>query len=128
MSTSHISSGNLYAGLPSTPQDAEVTESSALPGAPVRCARIISTGQSTEWMTQDDTEWCMVTAGTAALRIQDEPADRALKPGDWVVIPAGVTHRVVSTSTTEPTVWLVLHWDVVQPSTSAPAVGGSTAE
>lgn len=57
---------------------------------------------------QEHDEWVVVLAGVAVLEIDGEPVD--LRPGDWVLLPAGTAHRLVRT---EPgTNWLAVH---VQP-------------
>jgi cupin 2 domain-containing protein len=54
---------------------------------------------------QDHDEWVVVLAGAAVLEVGDTPLD--LGEGDWVVIPAGVRHRVVDNAA--GTVWLAVH-------------------
>lgn len=54
---------------------------------------------------QDDDEWVVVLDGSAVLEIDGERVD--LGSGDWVLLPAGTPHRLVST---EPgTNWLAVH-------------------
>lgn len=52
-------------------------------------------------------EWVALLAGGAALEVGGEAVE--LEPGDWVMLPAGVAHRVVRV---EPgTSWLAFHFD-----------------
>lgn len=106
-------SGNLLSKLPQ-PSSEEVFEP-LLDACGIRLERIISFGQATpagEWLLQDWDEWVVLLAGEASLLIEGESAARELKPDDWINIPAGVRHRVESTSTEPPTVWLALHYNL----------------
>ena len=54
---------------------------------------------------QEDDEWVVVLTGSAVLEVDGERVD--LGSGDWVLLPAGTPHRLVST---EPgTNWLAVH-------------------
>jgi len=97
---------NLPAALPEERYDTLVDEYG------LTLARIVSTGQATppgDWYDQPRDEWVLVLKGAAGLRFEDEAEMRQLGPGDYVMIPANARHRVEWTSSTEPTVWLVLH-------------------
>jgi cupin 2 domain-containing protein len=60
---------------------------------------------------QDHDEWAVVLDGSAVLEI--DGIEHALASGDWVLLPARVAHRLVST---EPgTDWLVVRGDPVRP-------------
>ena len=79
------------------------------PGA--RIERIVSTGQTTppgQWYDQPGDEWVALLAGRATLRFEDG-AFVELAPGDWLLIPAHVRHRVEATSADPPCVWLAVH-------------------
>ena len=79
------------------------------PGA--RIERIVSTGQTTppgQWYDQPGDEWVALLAGRATLRFEDG-ARLELSPGDWLLIPAHVRHRVEATSADPPCVWLAVH-------------------
>ncbi len=81
----------------------------ARPGA--RVERIVSTGQTTppgEWYDQPDDEWVVLLAGRATLRLEDG-ARLELGPGDWLLIPAHLRHRVEATSADPPCVWVAVH-------------------
>ncbi len=74
--------------------------------------RIVSTGQATppgQWYDQERAEWVILLQGSAGLRIEGEEIC-TLSPGDHVLIPAHVRHRVEWTDPARPTVWLGLHF------------------
>lgn len=82
--------------------------------AGVRIERIVSLGHTAPdegWFDQDRSEWVMVAEGGARLRFEDEPGDRRLVPGDWVLIDAHRRHRVTWTDPNTPTVWLAVFFD-----------------
>jgi cupin 2 domain-containing protein len=79
------------------------------PGA--RIERIVSAGQATppgQWYDQPGDEWVALLAGRATLLLGDG-ARVDLAPGDWLLIPAHVRHRVEATSADPPCVWLAVH-------------------
>jgi cupin 2 domain-containing protein len=55
--------------------------------------------------TQD--EWVVLLQGHASLEISGR--DVTLDAGDHIFIPAGTPHRVMTTSTEPPCVWLAVH-------------------
>jgi len=98
--------------LRSAAPDREVVEA-LLERPGVRIERIVSTGQASPaaaWYDQPGDEWVALLAGRAALRFTDG-ALLNLAPGDWVLIPARVRHRVEATSADPPCVWLAVHLD-----------------
>ncbi len=106
-----INGGNLFADIGPAGADETFATLAERPGAIVE--RIVSTGQASPegfWYDQDWTEWVVVLAGEAALRIEGEANLRTLRPGDWLELPAGFRHRVEWTATDRPTVWLAVHW------------------
>jgi len=60
------------------------------------------------WYDQDGDEFVLLVAGHARLAFADG-AERALAPGDWVVIPARCRHRVAWTDPEAETLWLAVH-------------------
>lgn len=82
-----------------------------LEGKRFRLERIMSRGQPTpegEWYDQAQPEWVMLARGEAELVFQD--GTRAvLQAADWLLIPAGVRHRVERVS--DDAVWLALHFE-----------------
>jgi cupin 2 domain-containing protein len=106
-------SGNLFAGLPASPQPDELFETLCAQRG-VRIERIVSTGQSSPpgfWYDQPCDEWVALLSGTATLRFEDEATGRELRPGDWVFIEARRRHRVDQTDASTPSVWLAVHLD-----------------
>ena len=104
-------SGNLFAALPALPLQDEVFEQ-LYAGSGVRVERIVSTGQRSgddDWYDQADDEWVVLLSGAAGLLIEGETADRLLKPGDWLLLPAHCRHRVTWTQEHPATVWLAIH-------------------
>lgn len=78
----------------------------------VRIERIVSTGQASPdgfWYDQPENEWVLVLKGKASLQFDNLHGETiAMDPGAHVYIPAHRKHRVVSTSSSEPTVWLAV--------------------
>jgi uncharacterized cupin superfamily protein len=78
----------------------------------VRVERIVSGGQATpadKPFEQPHDEWVVLLAGRAAIRFEDSE-EAALKPGDHLMIPAGMKHWVTRTDRDQPTVWLAVHF------------------
>ncbi|MBI9084913.1 MAG: cupin domain-containing protein [Desulfobacterales bacterium] len=79
----------------------------------VRIERIVSRGHITapgSWYDQDRAEWVMVVKGQARIAFEDRPEPVALGPGEHLVIPARVRHRVVHTDPDQDTIWLAVHF------------------
>jgi cupin 2 domain-containing protein len=77
-----------------------------------RLERIVSDGHSTpsgEWYDQEKDEWVVLMSGSAGLLFEGDTEVTVMGPGDYVVIPAHVKHRVEWTDKTRKTVWLALH-------------------
>ena len=77
----------------------------------VRLERIISKGHMTpegSWYDQGWDEWVAVIQGEATLFF-DDGTKIDLRCGDSLLIPAHRRHRVISTSSDPPCVWLALH-------------------
>lgn len=68
--------------------------------------RIVSSAETepVEYVQAQD-EWVLLVQGTARLRMAGEVL--ALKAGDYLFIPAGIPHRVESTS--NGALWLAVH-------------------
>lgn len=82
----------------------------ARPG--VRVERIVSDGQVSPpgfWYEQAEDEWVLLLQGEARLAYADG-VEQGLRPGDAVLIPAGLRHRVAFTA--PRTVWLALFVDM----------------
>ena len=80
------------------------------PGVTVE--RIVSTGQVTPVdvpYQQAWDEWVLLLAGAARLWIEGRD-EVTMAPGDHLLIPANVRHRVLWTLADPPTIWLALHF------------------
>ena len=74
-----------------------------------RIERIVSHGHISEpdfWYDQDELEFVAVLQGSAELETESEKI--SMSPGDWVIIPEHVQHRVNFTSTEPPCAWLAV--------------------
>jgi cupin 2 domain-containing protein len=101
---------NLFDGAPRTAPEEIFTE--LLRHGGVRIERIISTGQATPAETpycQSHDEWVLLLSGSAGLWIEAD-GEYSLRPGDYVLIAAGRRHRVTWTASSEPTIWLAIHF------------------
>ena len=105
-----IEAGNLFAPAATNSPDEELATLFERPG--LRIERIVSTGQASPpgfWYDQDWTEFVVLLSGSAGLLLEGEDAPRALRPGDYVVLPPHRRHRVEWTDAAAPTVWLAAH-------------------
>src|SRR5262245_39215866 len=103
-------SGNLFAGISGALADEQIT--TLLQDSHIRIERIVSQGHSSPpgfWYDQDQAEWVIVIAGSAAVLFEGEPAPRTLNRGDYLHIPARARHRVEWTDKDEPTIWITVH-------------------
>ena len=79
-------------------------------GKSFRLEHIISHGDASPpdfWYDQEEPEWVALLQGQAELEFA-EGTVLTMKRGDYLLIPAGMKHRVRSTS--EDAVWLALHY------------------
>lgn len=77
----------------------------------VRIERIVSTGHSSPegfWYDQAEAEWVIVLKGQAKLLLEGDDEPLTMLPGDHILIPPHRKHRVVWTTSVEPTVWLAV--------------------
>ena len=87
-----------------------------------RIERIISKGQITpegKWYDQEQHEWILVIQGNAKLLLEKQEGQSkntmvTLNTGDYLNIPAHLRHRVIWTNKQQPTVWLAVHYDVLE--------------
>jgi cupin 2 domain-containing protein len=103
--------GNLFADIPMV-LDEELFETISATGSH-RLERIVSSGHATpagEWYDQDWDEWVVLLKGRAGLLVEGEAAVRELLPGDYILLPAHLRHRVEWTATDSETIWLALHF------------------
>ena len=105
-----IEAGNIFADVPTHHPAEEITPLLTKPN--VRIERIVSHGHSSApgfWYDQDEAEWVIVLDGAAEILFEGEATPRILKRGDYLFIPAHARHRVDSTDTVTPTVWVAVH-------------------
>jgi cupin 2 domain-containing protein len=77
-----------------------------------RIERIISHGGASPdgfWYDQDEDEWVLLLAGAAELAFADG-RKLPLAPGDCLLIPGHVRHRVEKTAPGTDTIWLAVHF------------------
>lgn len=101
---------NLYAGIPRKMPEEIVRE--ILRTDTFRIEWIASRGQASPpgfWYDQETDEWVLLAKGSAALRFSDG-REIALGPGDYLLIPRHVRHRVERTDPGGETVWLAIHF------------------
>jgi len=102
---------NLFTNIPSDLPD-ELFESLVKSDA-VHVHRIVSSGHTTaedDWYDQDTNEFVVLLKGAAKLEFKGGRL-ATLGPGDWLLIPAHVQHRVAWTDEDVETVWLAVHYD-----------------
>ena len=100
--------------LPSSLPNKELFES-LVSANNILIERIISTGQTTppgEWYDQDQDEWVILLQGFASLCYADGRQIKLIV-GDYLLIPAHQKHRVESTSSEPPCIWLAIHGNFV---------------
>ena len=71
----------------------------------VRIERIVSTGQTSDWYDQVETEFVVLLYGSAVIEYINEKTV-TLSKGDTLLIEPHERHRVLYTSTEPPCVWL----------------------
>lgn len=79
----------------------------------VKIERIVSRGHASPedfWYDQETQEFVLLLSGSAQILYENEENSTTLHPGDWILIPAHVRHRVLSTDKNTDTVWLAIHF------------------
>ena len=102
--------GNLFADIPRVMPDELVGE--ILRTNAFRIERIVSRGHASPpgfWYDQETDEWVLLVKGSATLGFADGRTI-ALLPGDHLLIPRHVRHRVERTAPEGDTVWLAVHF------------------
>lgn len=82
-----------------------------LPDRGILIERIVSSGQCSPpdfWYLQERDEWVVILQGEAKI-LWDQGGLTHLNRGDWLLIPAGIKHRVEYTSSDPPCIWLAVH-------------------
>jgi cupin 2 domain-containing protein len=80
--------------------------------AQVRIERIVSRGHCSPegfWYDQQWDEWVLLLKGSAGLVVEGRPEAIVLAPGDYLLLPSGVKHRVAWTDMHGETIWLAVH-------------------
>lgn len=106
-----MTSGNLFGGVPTTLAEEFFQVLLHRPG--LRIERILSRQHATpagQWYDQEWDEWVVLLRGSAGLCIEGQEAEIVLKPGDHLLLPAHLRHRVEWTSPYEDTLWLAVHF------------------
>ena len=101
---------NLFADIPREMPEELVGE--ILRTETFRIERIVSRGQASPpgfWYDQETDEWVLLVKGSASLCFSDGRTI-ALAPGDHLLIPRHVRHRVERTQPGGETVWLAVHF------------------
>jgi cupin 2 domain-containing protein len=78
-------------------------------GKGVRVERIVSTGQTSDWYDQDETEFVALLEGSAAVEFADGTTV-AMSRGDTLLIEPHERHRVGYTSSEPACVWLCIFY------------------
>ena len=94
--------------LPALPLPEELTTVLAESGN-VRIERIISTGQTSKWYDQTETEFIVPLEGNAAIEFENDKSIRLTK-GNTILIQPHERHRVSVTSSDPPCVWLCVFY------------------
>ena len=79
----------------------------------IRIERIVSSGHASPggfWYDQAENEYVLLLQGSAALRFKDKKDSMVMHPGDHIIIPKHVKHRVEWTDPDRDTVWLVVFY------------------
>lgn len=100
---------NLLARLPPAGDQESIDTLLERPG--VRIERIVSHGHASPpgfWYDQAEDEWVLLLSGAARIEIEGEQEDRALAPGDTLLLAAHCRHRVSWTDPDRATVWLAV--------------------
>lgn len=82
-----------------------------------RLERIVSRQHASTaefWYDQPADEWVLLVSGSAELQFTEPERRIKLMPGDHLLIPAHLRHRVVSTDPQQDTVWLALHFETAE--------------
>lgn len=105
-----MQSGHLFSGVPGQLPDELFDVLWQKPG--LRVERIVSQGHTTppgQWYDQDTDEWVILLSGAARLRIEGRDELLELRPGDHVLLPAHLRHRVEWTDPDQQSFWLAIH-------------------
>lgn len=101
---------NLFESIPSDLPDElfEILHESG----DVKIERIVSRGHATpegEWYDQSWDEWVVLLSGSSVLEFDGDKESVSLRPGDYILLPAGLKHRVAWTEPDVDSIWLAVH-------------------
>jgi cupin 2 domain-containing protein len=94
--------------LPILPLPEELTTILAGKGD-VRIERIVSTGHTSNWYDQPETEFVVLLEGNAVIEYENGETV-AMSKGDTLLIPPHKQHRVSFTSENPPCIWLCVFY------------------
>jgi cupin 2 domain-containing protein len=97
---------NIY-DLPQLPLSEELT-TILTQSENIRIERIISTGQTSDWYDQSETEFVALLQGEAKIEFEDKTV--TITKGDTLVIQPHERHRVAYTSSEPPCTWLCVFY------------------
>lgn len=112
-----MDTANIYSQIPGE-LSKELFEE-IIQGGSFKLERIVSKGHTTpegQWYDQEKDEWVILLKGSAGICVEGTSEVVALKPGDYVHLPAHLRHRVEWTDPDTETVWLALHYDSDRPA------------
>lgn len=101
-------SNNIFNHLPLLTESEEFE--TLLQQGHVKIERIVSSSHPDDTLQcQTHDEWVLLMQGAAILELNGNA--QSLTLGDYLFIPAGAPHRVVSTDSEPPCIWLAIHID-----------------
>ena len=106
-----IEAGNLFDNIPVELPN-ELTET-ITETEHVRIERIVSRGHASAdgfWYDQAEDEYVLLLQGRARLIFEGENGALPMKPGDGIIIPKHVKHRVEWTDPDQDTIWLAVFY------------------
>lgn len=75
----------------------------------VRVERIVSTGQTSDWYDQAETEFVVLIEGSAVIEFENDRCT-ALSKGNTLLLKPHERHRVSYTSSEPPCIWLCIFY------------------
>ncbi len=81
----------------------------------IRIERIVSKGHTSPasgWYDQEDNEWVLVLEGAGTILFKDG-REVTMQKGDFLHIPAHAKHKVSWTDPDRQTIWLAVHYPVL---------------
>jgi cupin 2 domain-containing protein len=103
-----LSSGNIFAKIQKHIKR-EIFEE-LFKGKNLNIYRIVSHGQTTDWLKQNTNEWVILLKGKARLSFKEGNLKISMKPGDYLHIPKGCEHKVSWTDPKHKCVWLAVNY------------------